>query len=373
MSIKTDIHHDLIVHEVKLNPDEGDIRCLVRMAHAVRRVRNWAIRQYNESRIHHGKNEYDLLMSGFRKTQRQKKKKKKKKKKKQKEHQQRENTKMYRKGSSRTAPSFSWTAWMSSSAFSNELWGLVREYWEGGAPAMRGWRHPKQFVLSYEDLRISECGDFLCIVTDEWDYVYDSWDEEPKAEYGTIWIEMDSPLAIDNDLLIRAEIRQEGHEWFARVFEDVLPDKGENVVAVSLRRVKTAITDGRQALLIQKSGNPRLTSLPILDWVIARHAGKIVVGCGNKASEMYQDLKNLLEAMGFEFISQELADISKICPFCKHRVDGRFEYCKQCGMRWWSEIGKASNILAKFLGSGQCGGIYPHTIRIHERAEWPDW
>lgn len=38
-----------------------------------------------------------------------------------------------------------------------------------------------------------------------------------------------------------------------------------------------------------------------------------------------------------------------------------------------SEIARASTILAKFRGNEQGTGLYPHTIRTHEAAEWPSW
>lgn len=240
---------------------------------------------------------------------------------------------------------------------------------------MRGWHHPKQFMLDAEEVRLSECGHLLGIVTEEWDYIYDPWDdyEDEEEERWIIWIEMDKPLAIAQELLVRAEIRQENHQWFAKVFEEVLPDKGENVVAVSLGRPMTAITDGRQGLLIPYAG-ARATSLPILDWVIARHAGQIVIGEGGNTSEMCQELKSVLEGMGFDVTMLEESDASKRCKTCKFRGKARhYRACKQCGLLWQSDMGRASTILAKFRGHEQGDALYPHTIDTHEAAEWPGW
>jgi hypothetical protein len=206
MATKTDGEHEFLLHEVSLLPDEFELKYLVQMGHALRRGRNWAIIQYNESRIEEGGNgngnEVEQVTTLFTKARRKPKKKKRKRKRKKKKKTQNaqqlllsRQRRPQRRRDTSLCFNLSWTSWISLSAFHHEFWQLAGEYFVGAVPAMRGWHHPKQFMLPAEDVRLSECGHFLGIVTEEWDYIYDAWDEDDNEEdeRWTIWIEMDRP------------------------------------------------------------------------------------------------------------------------------------------------------------------------------------
>jgi hypothetical protein len=61
-----------------------------------------------------------------------------------------------------------------------------------------------------------------------------------------------------------------------------------------------------------------------LDSVIARHAGQIVIGSGGNTSEMCQELKRVLEGMGFDVATRQESDASKRCQTCKYSLKTRF-------------------------------------------------